>query len=154
MTVDDLPGIESPRGDGLSHQIDITARTIFGEARGEKGLDPLIAVAWVIRNRAEARDRQGRPNWWGDTPAHVCLKPAQFSTWNHDDPNLAVIEAATLDQPRFAQCYGVACLVLTGDDLVDPTQKATHYFAAGIPAPRWSVGMTQTVEIGHHRFFK
>lgn len=60
--------------------IDILARTIYGEARGEPW-EGKIAVAWVVRNRAE------RGGWWGDTIREVCLKPWQFSCWNETDPN-------------------------------------------------------------------
>ena len=140
--------------EGLAHQIDITARTIFGEARGETGLVPLEAVAWVIRNRAESRDQNGHARWWGDTPAKVCQKAQQFSCWNADDPNLPVIQGATLDQPRFAECFGVACLVLGGTSIGDPTLGATHYHSDGIPAPWWVKTMTQTIKIGNHIFYK
>lgn len=152
-----VEGSSTDRGNGLAHQIDITARTIFGEARGERGTLPLIAVAWVIRNRANARVGvgAGKPMWWGGTPAEVCLKRAQFSSWNPDDPNLPVIQAATLDQPRFAECFGIAALVLAGDALgPDPTYGATHYYSLGIPAPAWSPVMTETARIGAHRFLR
>lgn len=143
-------------GRGLSYDIDLTARTIFGEARGEHGTLPLVAVAWVIRNRAAARvgEGAGKPMWWGSTPAEVCLKHAQFSCWNPDDPNLGIVQAATLDQRRFAECYGIAALVLAGDMFQDPTKGATHYYAMGISAPSWSATLMETARIGAHRFMR
>lgn len=150
-----MDGASTDRGQ-LSNDIEITARTIFGEARGERGTLPLVAVAWVIRNRAAARvgDGAGKPMWWGGTPAEVCLKAVQFSCWNPDDPNLPVIQAATLDQPRFAECFGIAALVLAGDSFPDPTKGATHYYALGIPAPSWASVLMETAIIGTQRFMK
>ena len=49
----------------------IMAKTIWGEARGESH-NGQVAVAWVIRNRAE------RGGWWGNTIREVCLKDQQF----------------------------------------------------------------------------
>ena len=60
--------------------LDIAARTIWGEARGE-GPEGMRAVAHVIANRAT------KGGWWGDTLWSVCLKPWQFSCWNLSDPN-------------------------------------------------------------------
>lgn len=141
---------------GLGYQIDITARTIFGEARGERGTEPLVAVAWVIRNRANARVGvgAGKPMWWGGTPAEVCLKALQFSCWNPDDPNLGVIQAATLEQPRFAECFGVAALVLAGDTFPDPTKGATNYYRPGGPPPMWAATLLVTARIGAHVFLR
>ena len=56
------------------YDIDIVARTLFGEARGEGPLG-MRAVAHVIRNRV--RDKR-----WRDTYAEVCLRSKQFSAWN------------------------------------------------------------------------
>ena len=56
--------------------LDILARTLYGEARGEyssSGPAALIAVGNVIVNRFEKGGR------FGKTLAEVCLKPKQFS---------------------------------------------------------------------------
>ena len=44
--------------------LDLLARTVWGEARGECFRGKL-AVAWVARNRAE------HPRWWGDRKSVV-----------------------------------------------------------------------------------
>src|SRR3546814_9887201 len=58
--------------------VDLLARTIWGEARGEpvRGME---AVAAVVMNRV------ARPGWWGRTVASVCTKAYQFACWNEDD---------------------------------------------------------------------
>lgn len=60
--------------------LDTLTKTIWGEARGE-GREGMIAVAWVILNRASIG------GWWGNSIETVCLKPWQFSCWNANDPN-------------------------------------------------------------------
>ena len=128
--------------------VDVLARTIFGEARGEP-FDGQVAVAWTIRNRA---DKPG-PDWWGDSITEVCLKAKQYSAWNPSDPNRKRLEVASAGNPEFLRARGIACLVLTGD-LPDPTKGATHYYADYIATPKWAEGLTPAVVIGRHRFFK
>ena len=60
--------------------LDIMAKTMWGESRNQD-TSGQIAVASVIKNRAEAR------RWYGNTPKEVCLKEWQFSCWNEGDPN-------------------------------------------------------------------
>ena len=46
--------------------IDVLARTIWAEARGE-GVAGQVAVGRCIRNRVEADlGKDGKPDWWGD----------------------------------------------------------------------------------------
>jgi len=71
-------------------EVDVLARTIYGEARGEtvRGKE---AVACVIMNRVRrAQERGGY--WWGASVEKVCLKPWQFSCWNEHDPNREKIQ--------------------------------------------------------------
>ncbi|MCP5367672.1 MAG: cell wall hydrolase [Hyphomicrobiales bacterium] len=130
-------------------EVDVLARTIYGEARGEpvRGME---AVAAVIMNRvrlAEAWDGY----WWGRTVQEVCLKPWQFSCWNPGDPNRAKIQAADRDDPAFAACLRIACRALAGV-LADPTHGATHYHAKGLE-PAWARTRPHCAEIGNHRFY-
>jgi len=67
-----------------SKDVLILARTIYGEARGE-GERGMQAVANVIMNRVAAN------SWYGDGVQGVCLKDKQFSAWNENDPNSAII---------------------------------------------------------------
>ena len=85
--------------------IDVLARTIYLEARGETH-EGRIAVAHVIKERTEAKGR------WKDTVLEVCLQPWQFSCWNHENPNYLVGWRVDLDKPMFQQCWMVALMVL------------------------------------------
>ena len=79
----------------------IMAKTIWGEARGESH-NGQVAVAWVIRNRAE------RGGWWGNTIREVCLKDQQFSCWNHNDCNRAQIDSLSPNDPLLSNMKVIA----------------------------------------------
>lgn len=136
-----------------SEDLDILARTVFGEARGEPWLGR-VAVAYVVLNRVR------RPSWWSrwvdgftsDTVAAVCRKKAQFSCWNPGDPNRRAIEQATVEDPVFLECLTAASVALAG--LVpDPTDGADHYHTLTV-SPPWSRGVTPVARIGQHLFYK
>lgn len=124
--------------------LDVLARTIYGEASAEPPLGRL-AVAWVVLNRW----RSGK--WFaGKTVAATCRKRWQFSCWNDSDPNRRRIEKASLAQLRDSLDAALAALSgIAGD----PTGGATHYYADYIKPPAWAKGRQPTVKIGRHLFF-
>lgn len=106
---------------GDTHERTILAKTLWGEARGE-GQAGQQAVACVILNRARRKYR-------GDSVSAVCRWPSQFSCWNANDPNRALLDR--LDpaaDAAYATALAVADLALTGR-LDDPTRGALHYHA-------------------------
>src|SRR4051794_25973639 len=130
--------------------IDVLARTIYGEARGE-GEEGMKAVASVVMNRVALADRHKH---FGDgSVASACKAHMQFDCWMASDPNLHKIEAVTQDDPVFAAAVQIATDAVNGD-LDDNTGGATYYYARGIPTPAWAVGKTPCATIGHHFFFK
>jgi N-acetylmuramoyl-L-alanine amidase len=133
--------------------IDIMARTVYGEIRN--GLWPdMVGVAWVIRNRAEI-DLKGdnKPDWWGETIRGVCLKPWQFSCWNADDPNLPRLKSVNTMSIPFRNCLAVCAAVLGGLE-ADPTMRSTHYYnPLVVDEPKWAKGKKPVVRIGAHSFF-
>ena len=128
-----------------NREIDLLARTIYGEARGE-GERGMQAVANVIMNRVNA----GR--WYGKTVEDVVLKPYQFSCWNEKDPNRRVIMEVTETNATFKKAKDISRRAVS-DTLPDITGGATHYHAASI-TPYWAGEMEQTVKIGNHVFYK
>lgn len=131
--------------------LDIVARTLYGEARGEVarvGIIGLEAVASVIWNRWKAN-----PTYFGNTPRDVCLKPYQLSCWNKNDPNLQRLLEPNIDDGTYALCCRVAETYLSGsgDDVVN---GADHYHAIWIDTPSWACGKTPVIEIGIHRFYR
>jgi N-acetylmuramoyl-L-alanine amidase len=127
--------------------LDIIARTIMGEARGETDKGK-AAVGWVILNRVAAR------KWYSGSVFEVCRKPFQFSCWNIGDPNLNVIIRAKSGDPDFDNCLRIAQKVLS-QSISDPTDGATHYYANYISQPAWAKKPAKlTVQIGVHLFYK
>lgn len=126
-------------------QIDLLARTIYGESRGE-GVEGMQAVANVIMNRVNA----GR--WYGRTVSEVVLKPFAFSCWNENDPNYNLVKKVDENNTGFKWAKSIAIDAYNGK-LADITKGATHYHAAGF-TPYWAGSMTKTVIIGNHVFYK
>lgn len=123
--------------------IDILARTIYGEARGEN-IEGKKAVGHVILNRY-------RSNKWfaGATIADTCQKAWQFSCWNMNDPNrnkILQVTGAVLDP-----------YLRLAEDLIigkykDSTHGATHYHTKNIK-PAWTKGKKPCAIIGGHVFY-
>ncbi|BAE51216.1 cell wall hydrolase [Paramagnetospirillum magneticum] len=124
--------------------VDVVARTIWGEARGE-GVTGMTAVANVIANRV------AHPGWWGRGWRGVCLAPYQFSAWNANDPNLVKLSTVTTADPSFAAAVEIAAGAVYGT-LADVTGGATHYHTLNIH-PAWADELTQTARIGSHVFY-
>jgi spore germination cell wall hydrolase CwlJ-like protein len=125
--------------------LDVMARTVWGEARGEP-LEGKLAVAWVIRNRA------GAPGWWGEGIAGVCRQPWQFSCWNAGDPNRAKLIGVSPRDEMFRDCLMVVAGALSGN-LPDPTVGANHYHARGV-SPAWATGRAPALSLRNHVFYK
>lgn len=126
-------------------QIDLLARTIYGESRGE-GVPGMQAVANVIMNRVNAG------SWYGRTVGEVVLKPYAFSCWNKNDPNYSLITTVDENNSGFRLAKSIATDAYNGK-LADLTNGATHYHAAG-STPYWADSMIKTVVIGNHVFYK
>ncbi len=139
-------------------EIEILALTLWGEARNQP-IQGLIAVGCVIRNRM----RDGR---WPSGAKAACLQPKQFSCWNAGpDVNHSrvmaqaerLVEQLPVLDPRLRECLFLAEGILS-DQLRDPTNGATHYYAPlGMEppgrVPTWADGKpTQT--IGDHEFLR
>lgn len=125
--------------------LEILARTIYGEARNQPELGKQ-AVACVVMNRVKIG------GWWGDTVRDICLKPFQFSCWNENDPNRAVILAVANSDFVFAECLSIAGTAIAGT-LADPTGGADHYLVRGTQAA-WAKNLSPIASIGAHDFYQ
>jgi N-acetylmuramoyl-L-alanine amidase len=122
--------------------IELLARLIYGEARGEPVMGQ-AAVAFVAINRAAL------PGWWGETLKKVILKPFQFSCF------LSAYNGSIITplEEEWASCILTAHDVLSGD-MSDFSNGATHYYADTIDPPYWAASMTVTNKIGKHTFLR
>lgn len=125
--------------------------TLWGEARGEP-FDGKVAVAFAILNRVKAG------GWYGKTVKEVCLKPFQFSCWNHGDKNYSQVHKILTS---FDSEYGksevvrecmAACVVALNGVAHDDTQGATHYHTKRV-SPAWSKDKFPVFVVGNHLFF-
>jgi spore germination cell wall hydrolase CwlJ-like protein len=132
-------------------EIEILARTIYGEARGEYGrldggISSLLAVGNVVMNRVKQQ------TWYGTTVKEVCLKPWQFSCWNPNDPNLPLL-TQPLGGRVFGACLQVAEKVIRGE-WPDLTGGCDHYHAASLKKfPRWTLEAKPRFRVGQHVFY-
>ncbi|NCO02714.1 MAG: cell wall hydrolase [Alphaproteobacteria bacterium] len=131
-------------------EIDVLARTIFGEARGEP-IEGMEAVACVVMNRVRISDIKGQ-YWWGSGVIGVCQKPYQFSCWNRSDPSYQRLMNVTDSNIHFATCLRIARRAVIGA-LRDNTNGATHYHADYV-SPYWAKGGQPVKTIGAHIFYK
>lgn len=129
-------------------EVDVLARTLWGEARGE-GFAGMVAVGFTIKNRA------ARPGWWGKDIISVCQHPWQYSCWNVKDPNYPYLSGARpIPSAEYVKAREAALAVIAGRQ-PDPTGGATHYYSTSLKTPPpWSVKAKQTVQIGRHLFFR
>ena len=150
-----------PRKPPTCDDLDILAKTIYGESRGEGNLG-MEAVGCVVINRWKSG------KWFNGTDtnndgyesiAEVCKQPWQFSCWNSDNPGLLEMVSCNLYNAPFRDCITIALLVIanSGDARWtgrDKSNGATHYYSDRIPPPKWAMGKSPCQIIGHHRFFK
>jgi N-acetylmuramoyl-L-alanine amidase len=146
-TVAPQPGARpAPPTPHRASAIDTMARTLWGEARGEPP-EGRVGIANVIANRALFVP----PGRFGGDVEAVCLKNAQFSCWNADDPNRQKLLAISTTDPAFAACLDLATLVVDGR-LADNTFGSSHYHEISIK-PDWAVGHFPVVRLGRHDFY-
>lgn len=133
----------------LTSDVDVLARTVWGEARGESQ-EAKIAVAAVVLNRVKQSHRRET------TIMGAATEPFQFSCWNNSDPNRDKIYAVTLEDSSFRDSYRAALSALDGRD---PTYGATHYHTIQKPKwaetwpPNWAKGHEPVAQIGDHLFY-
>lgn len=148
------------------HDLDILAKTIYGEARGE-GLLGMEAVACTVINRW----RSGK--WFNgydtnndgvESIAEVCQqivpgsKWHQYSCWNLDNHGLEEMNGCNLYSAPFRECVTVALLVIANSadsrwEGRDKSSAATHYYADYIATPKWAAGKKPCAIVGKHKFF-
>jgi spore germination cell wall hydrolase CwlJ-like protein len=128
--------------------IDILARTIYGEARGEfsnTGMAALIAVANVVFNRSK------KMSFGGGSIRDICLQHKQFSCWNLKDPNRVAIKKVMRGEILFDLCWKTAQNVLE-EKWPDLTKGADHYHTV-MATPSWALGKKPLLTLGRHIFY-
>jgi spore germination cell wall hydrolase CwlJ-like protein len=133
------------------NHIDVMARTIWGEARGE-GLKGMEAVGFVIMNRYKISKIKGK-FWWGNNISEICKKPYQFSCWNKKDVNYEKLINVTTDDKLFATAKRIASKLVRLNNNRDITNCADHYHTVNT-RPNWLNVDKVVANIGNHIFYK
>lgn len=116
-----------------SANIDLLARAIYGEARGEP-YTGMVAVGAVILNRVDS------PNF-PSTIAGVIYQKGAFDAVDDGQINLTPNE----------QAYNAARDAMNG---WDPSGGAIYYFNPSTATNKWIWSRPMTITIGKHRFCK
>lgn len=128
-------------------------KTVYGEARGE-GFLGMLGVAYVIKNRVDSA-----VSWWGTDYYGVCHARLQFSCWNKDDHNSALLSALKMSSPALDSAKRAVDAMVSGS-FSDPTKGAHLYHTIQRPAwartwpPAWANKARFTTIVGNHRFYK
>lgn len=133
--------------------LEILTLTLIGEARGEV-VEGIIAVGNVIRNRSRKLNK---------TIDEICLTPKQFSCWDLEDPNRAVLEEIAqimligqpLKDPIYNQCAYIANGIMFGS-LLDNTHGSLNYLTLKLwdnNRPSWAKNVNFAVSKGNQIFF-
>jgi spore germination cell wall hydrolase CwlJ-like protein len=128
----------------------LLALLVWREARNQT-FQGMLAVAWSVRNRV----MHSPAAWWGHTWAGVILKPYQYSSFNHDNPEVGLLPVEPADAV-FAQCLMAAQRAyLNMNPELNPIGLATHYYAPKSvkTEPEWRATATFVATIGDHDFY-
>ena len=135
--------------------LEVLALTMIGEGRGEP-VEGQIAIGSIIRNRALTQKID---------ISQVCFAPKQFSCWNENDPNFAVLEelasrlllGQSLIEPHEKQCLFLARGIIS-NEILDNTNGSLNYITIDLfnspDRPKWVNNLILAKTIGHHVFFK
>jgi hypothetical protein len=133
--------------------IDTAARTLWGECRGEPQAGQ-IAVAWVIRNRAERKRFAGTLAGQAGAVDRVCKAKWQFSCWW--DQQASALAALS---PQRIEAQAELVRGVLGGITPDPTNGADHYHTIARPGyadvwpPNWAPTMAEVARFGGHVFY-
>lgn len=140
------------------YDVEIAARTAWGEARGE-GVEGMAMVVDVLFNRAN--DPKNR---WPKTINVAATQKWQFSAWNPNDPNLDKLIKVDGSDKAFRDALIVAAVTLSKrfEGVPSVTGGANHYLTTELlnsgRAPVWAkraVSAGAVVKVhGNHTFIK
>lgn len=127
-------------------EIDLMARLIYAEARGEP-LEAQRAVANVVLNRKKCGGK------YPSTLAGVINQPKQFSSRNTNDPNFRFYTDAIDDDKFKVHIWNLAEEAVDGR-LEDNSGGAMFYHSITINAPAWTREFEFTTQLGDRRFYR
>lgn len=130
-----IPNNENAASGGQTSDIQLLARAINGEARGEN-YEGQVAVGAVILNRVKHPD-------FPNTIAGVIYEPGAFTAVSDGQINHPISEDSTV--------YKAARDAMNG---WDPTNGCVYYFNPNTATNKWIWSKTIVKTIGKHHFCK
>lgn len=135
LTIFTIPNNENAASGGQTSDIQLLARAINGEARGEN-YEGQVAVGAVILNRVKHPD-------FPNTIAGVIYEPGAFTAVSDGQINHPISEDSTV--------YKAARDAMNG---WDPTNGCVYYFNPNTATNKWIWSKTIVKTIGKHHFCK
>ena len=135
LTIFTIPNNENAASGGQTSDIQLLARAINGEARGEN-YEGQVAVGAVILNRVKHPD-------FPNTIAGVIYEPGAFTAVSDGQINNPISEDSTV--------YKAARDAMNG---WDPTNGCVYYFNPNTATNKWIWSKTIVKTIGKHHFCK
>ena len=135
LTIFTIPNNENAASGGQTSDIQLLARAINGEARGEN-YEGQVAVGAVILNRVKHPD-------FPNTIAGVIYEPGAFTAVSDGQINHPISEDSTV--------YKAARDAMNG---WDPTNGCVYYFNPSTATNKWIWSKTIVKTIGKHHFCK
>lgn len=146
-----VPAFPAPIDPKLWDDLTLMAATVYLEAEGEPD-EGKLAVAWVIRNRADRKKLSVRD---------ICLAPLQFSCWNDD--YRAQAEKRLINARNAEASWRAACAAFWRL-LPDTTEGCQNYLnieetrrIRGGSLPEWAEKLLAEgvrIDIGNHTFLR
>ena len=118
-----------------SNNVNLLARLIYGEARGEP-YEGQVAVGAVILNRVSSSN-------FPNTIAGVIYEKGAFTAVSDGQINVPIDESSTVVKAAQDALNGW-----------DPTHGALYYFNPNTATSAWIWSRPMTITIGRHRFCK
>ena len=135
LTIFTIPNNENAASGGQTSDLQLLARAINGEARGEN-YEGQVAVGAVILNRVKHPD-------FPNTIAGVIYEPGAFTAVSDGQINHPISEDSTV--------YKAARDAMNG---WDPTNGCVYYFNPNTATNKWIWSKTIVKTIGKHHFCK
>jgi spore germination cell wall hydrolase CwlJ-like protein len=148
---------------GLEEELMCMQKNIFFESRNQS-MEAQLSVAWVTLNRVLSRRYpntictvvyQGRHNAKGVPYKYQC-KFSWYCDGLPDDPNLEnIIERRAWELAHdIAVTLIQSCIygIMPQQCPEDPTDGALYYHSVRV-RPYWTSSMTQTAQVGDHKFY-
>lgn len=152
MAVERIVAIRSLADTAVSsdNDLEILAKTLYGEIRGAEKDEQIRNVADVVLNRFLTGYRsQG-------SIAGTCMAPAQFSCWDPGMPPRRILDRLSPDDPKLTELREIAANVieqrLSKGATFQPLEGARHYHAHG-SHPKWKDPSRFVHDDGKHIFY-